>query len=99
MLDSLFANNVDLYLKLAEKALDEDACSKLRERMESINSERARNAEVADRIKVMEEEKRHLLDQIEAAQQSVSPPDFVFSVWDNSCLEPFWSVVSRSNFK
>ena len=72
MLDSLFANNVDLYLKLAEKALDEDACSKLRERMESINSERARNAEVADRIKVMEEEKRHLLDQIEAAQQSVN---------------------------
>ena len=68
MLDSVFANNADLYLKLAEKTMDEDARSKLHERMESIKSERARNAEVADRIKVFEEEKRHLLDQIAAAQ-------------------------------
>ena len=72
MLDSVFSKNVDLYLKLAEKTLDTDARSKLQERMESIKFERARNAEVADRIKVMEEEKRHLLDQIEAAQQSVN---------------------------
>jgi hypothetical protein len=72
MLDSVFANNVDLYLKLAGKTMDADARSKLHERMESIKSERARNAEVADRIKVLEEEKRHLLDQIAAAQQSVN---------------------------
>ena len=52
--------------------MDVDARSKLHERMESIKSERARNAEVADRIKVLEEEKRHLLDQIAAAQQSVN---------------------------
>ena len=72
MLDSVFANNVDLYLKLAGKTMDADARSKLHERMESIKSERARNAEVADRVKVLEEEKRHLLDQIAAAQQSVN---------------------------
>lgn len=72
MLDSVFANNVDLYLKLAGKTMDVDARSKLHERMESIKSERARNAEVADRIKVLEEEKRRLLDQIAAAQQSVN---------------------------
>ena len=72
MLDSVFANNVDLYLKLAGKTMDADARSKLHERMESIKSERARNAEVADRIKVLEEEKRRLLDQIAAAQQSVN---------------------------
>ena len=72
MLDSVFANNVDLYLKLAGKTLDTDARSKLQERMESIKSERARNAEVADRIKIMEEEKRHLLDQIAATQQRVN---------------------------
>lgn len=72
MLDSVFANNVDLYLKLAGKTLDTDARSKLQERMESIKSERTRNAEVADRVKAMEEEKRHLLDQIEAVQQSVN---------------------------
>lgn len=72
MLDSVFANNVDLYLKLAGKTMDANARSKLHERMESIKSERARNAEVADRIKVLEEEKRHLLDQIAAAQQSVN---------------------------
>ena len=52
--------------------MDVDARSKLHERMESIKSERARNAEVADRIKVLEEEKRRLLDQIAAAQQSVN---------------------------
>lgn len=72
MLDSVFSINVDLYLKLAGKTLDADARSKLHERMASIKFERARNAEVADRIKIMEEEKRHLLDQIEAAQQSVN---------------------------
>ena len=72
MIDSVFSNNVDLYLKLAGKTLDVDTHSKLHERMEGIISERTRNAEVANRIKVMEEEKRHLLDQIEAAQQSAN---------------------------
>ena len=72
MLDSFFANHVDLYLKLAGESLDTDSHSKLHERMESIKSERARDAEVAERIKDMEEEHRHLLDQIEAAQQSVN---------------------------
>lgn len=72
MLDSVFTDNVDLYLKLEEKALDVDARAKIHERMESIKSERTRNAEVADRVKAMEEEKRHLLDQIEAVQQIVN---------------------------
>lgn len=72
MLDSFFVNHVGLYLKLAGKTLDMDARSKLFERMESIKFERMRNAEVADRVKVIEEEKRHLSDQLEAAQQSVN---------------------------
>lgn len=72
MLDSFFVNHVDLYLKLAGKTLDMDARSKLFERMESIKSERTRNAEIADRVKEIEEEKRHLSDQLEAAQQSVN---------------------------
>lgn len=72
MLDSFFANHVDLYLKLAGKTLDKEAHSKLLERMEIIKSERTRNAEVADRIRATEEENRHLSDQIEAAQQSVN---------------------------
>lgn len=72
MLDSSFAHNVDLYLKLAGKTLDVNARSKLHGRMESIKSERVRNTEADDRIKIMEEEKRHLLDQIEATQQSVN---------------------------
>lgn len=71
MLDSAFSSNVDVYFKLAGKTLDIDACSKLHGRMEGIKSERARHAEVAGRIKIMEEEKRNLLDQIEVAQQSV----------------------------
>ena len=70
MLDSVFANHVDLYLKLVGKSLEVDACPKLHGRMEGIKAERARNAEAAARIKIMEDEKRHLLGQIEAAQQS-----------------------------
>lgn len=72
MLDSFFADNVDLYHKLAGKTLDVYARSRLHERMESIKTERMRNGEVTDRIRIMEEEKRHLLDQIEAAHQSVN---------------------------
>lgn len=71
ILDSFFANNVDLYFKLAGKTLDMDAFTKLHDRMESIKSERMRNAEFASHIKIMEEEKQHLFNQIEAAQQSV----------------------------
>ena len=71
MLDSFFVNNVDLYLKLAGKTLSVDAYSKLRDRMESVKYERTKNTEMTDRINILEEEKRHLLDQIEATQQSV----------------------------
>lgn len=72
MLDSVFVSNANLYFKLAGKTLDVDALSKLTEKMESIKSERAKNAEVADRIKSIEEEKYNLLDQIEAAQQNIN---------------------------
>lgn len=72
MLDSVFANNVDLYLKLVGKTTDENICSKLYEKMKNIKSERERDMEVADCIKSMEEEKRHLLEQIEAGQQSLN---------------------------
>lgn len=71
MLDSVFSSEVDVYFKLAGKSLDMDARSKLHERMESIKSERAKNAEIAGYIKIWEEEKRNLLNQIEVAQQSV----------------------------
>lgn len=72
MLDSVFANNVDLYLKLVEKTLNADARSKLQERMEKIKFERERRVEETDRIKVLEEEKHRLIDQIEVTQQSVN---------------------------
>lgn len=57
VLDSIFSNNVDLYLKLIESNLDDDSCSKLYENIESVKSERIRNAEVAERVRSMEEEK------------------------------------------
>ena len=79
MLDSVFANNVDLYLKLAGKTMDADARSKLHERMESIKSERARNAEVADRSKVLEGEKHHVevavAERIQKARENAA--DFI----------------------
>ena len=71
VLDSIFSNNVDLYLKLIESNLDDDSCSKLYENIESVKSERIRNAEVAERVRSMEEEKCSLLNQIEDAQKNV----------------------------
>lgn len=72
LLDSYFSDNVDLYLKLSGKKLDEKALAKLYERMGSIKSERSKNAEFDERIKNMEEEKTRLLEQIESSQQNVN---------------------------
>ena len=70
MLDSVFGNHVDLYLKLAGITLDAQDSAALIERMRHIQSDRDKDAEVAVRVKGIEEEKQHLLDQLEAAQQS-----------------------------
>lgn len=72
LLDSYFSDNVDLYLKLSGKTLDEKALAKLYERMGSIKSERTKNAEFDERILDMEKEKTRLLDQIESTQKSVN---------------------------
>lgn len=72
LLGSYFSNDVDLYLKLSGKSLDEKALAKLYKRMGSIKSERMKNAEFDERIKDMEEEKTRLLDQIKSTQQSAN---------------------------
>ena len=71
MLDSFFAEHVDLYFKFTEKPLDGEGYSKLCERMDHIKSERVKNAEVNDRINAMSEENRRLSEQIDAIQQGV----------------------------
>lgn len=72
MLDSLFVNNIALYFKLTGTPLDTDACAKLYERMEDIKSERAKNAEISNRIQTMEEENQRLSNQVEEAQHSIN---------------------------
>ena len=69
MIDSVFANNVDLYLKLLGEATDEGSRSKLRDNIEFIKAERAINAEVANRTRAIEEENQRLLDQINDVQK------------------------------
>lgn len=69
LLDSVFSNHVSLYLKLAEKILDMNAHAKLSESMKIINIERMGNE--ANHIKGMEEEKNHLLAQLETMRQRV----------------------------
>lgn len=71
MLDSFFINNVELYFKLTGAPFDADSCSNLYERMEDIKSERARNAETANRIQAIEEENQRLSNQVEEAQYSI----------------------------
>lgn len=72
ILDSVFADHVDLYLKLAGKELAVDAISNLHERMDSIRSDRIRKKETDSRIEAMQEENHHLTNQIEAIQQSIN---------------------------
>ena len=71
ILDSVFADHVELYLKLAGKALDVNTCSKLYAIMESIKSEHAKSTEETDHFKAVEEENRRLSDQVEIAQQRI----------------------------
>lgn len=71
IVDSFFSNNIGLYFKLTGNPLDADAYATLCERMENIKYERAKDVEMADRIKTMEEENRRLSDQVEAAQHSI----------------------------
>lgn len=72
MLDSVFANCVELYLKLIGSAIDMDARSKLYENMQSIQLERSENEKIFDQIGSIEEEKKRLLDQIEIDQQRIN---------------------------
>lgn len=60
LLDSVFAEHVEIYLKLAEKPSNEDACSKLVKDIEYIKNEQAKQTEVADKIKSLEEENKSL---------------------------------------
>lgn len=71
MLDSVFDDNIALYFKLVGETLDTDSRSKLCKEMDSIRSERIKNAKVDDRIKFLEEENRHLRAQLDAVQQRV----------------------------
>ena len=54
MLDSVFGNHVDLYLKLAGITLDAQDSAALIERMRHIQSDRDKDAEVAVRVKGIE---------------------------------------------
>lgn len=71
MLDSFFSNNIGLYFKLTGNPLDADACATLCEKMENIKSERAKDAEMADRIKALENENHRLSNQVESSQSSI----------------------------
>ena len=71
MLDSYFANNIELYFKLIGNALDSDKYSYLYERMDDIRSEREKNAKTANCIEAIEKENRRLSDQIESFLQSI----------------------------
>ena len=70
LLDSSFANHINLYFKLTEKTLDIDTYAKVCEKIESIKSECVQNAKAADHIKIIENEKVNLLNQIEELRRS-----------------------------
>lgn len=71
MLDSVFVDHVDLYIKLAGITIKDDDYSKLYCRMNSIKSERTKNIETADHIKAIEEDNHRLSIQLEEAHKMV----------------------------
>ena len=72
LIDSVFINDIGLYLKLAEKTLDQDTISRLYDAMINLIAERAKNAEMAEFTKNAEAEKRQLSEQLEAAKQTAT---------------------------
>ena len=72
LLDSKLANNVQLYLKLAGQASDEEACSKLVGLMGDMKRRRAKDAETAEKMKSIEEENQRLSAQCEDVSQRIS---------------------------
>lgn len=71
MMESFFANNIELYFKLTGSPLTMDACSNLYERIGDMKSERAKDVEMSELIKTMEEENRHLSNQVERVQHNI----------------------------
>ena len=71
LVDSHFANNIDLYFKLLEKPLTADACSILYERMEDIKTERVKQDENIEFIKGIKKENQRLSEQIEEIQRNM----------------------------
>ncbi len=71
MLDSLFVDNVDLYLKLSGLSLSESEYIQLSESMKHISRERKKDAETAERIKAIEDEKSRLVEQLESAKKDI----------------------------
>lgn len=63
LLDSFFANNIDLYFKLIEKSLDSDTQFKLCKIMEDIKSEREKNKQEKEGTNFIEE-KPYLNDNV-----------------------------------
>ena len=71
MLESLFVDNVDLYLKLSGLSLSESEHIQLSESMKRISYERKKDVETAERIKAIEDEKSHLAEQLESAKKDI----------------------------
>ncbi|MCD8345414.1 MAG: hypothetical protein LUC38_05580 [Oscillospiraceae bacterium] len=71
LLDSEFAEDVDLYLKISGLSLSERERIQLSESMKRIRHEREKDAETAERIKAIEDEKNRLAEQLESAQKGI----------------------------
>ena len=68
LMDSFFADNVGLYLKLSGNNSDADYAALLVKKMKEIEAERVKEIETNERIKKLEEEKTRLQEQIKDGQ-------------------------------
>lgn len=72
ILDSLFVNHVELYLKLSGLSLDANARSQLFSEIIALNLKRAKNDEASTQLRTLEEENQYLLEQVEENKHSIA---------------------------
>lgn len=69
--ESPFADNIDLYFKLAGTPEDEDTCKDLQKRISNIRVEQTKEQETENQIKDLNEKNRKLTEQLEESQHGM----------------------------
>lgn len=71
VLDSVFCNDLGLFLKLSKTNVNAEFQLKICNKIDSIRNDRRKELEESERVKEIEKEKKELLERVELAEQDV----------------------------